>query len=244
MLVLNTNQSGGWWYSLSNKDVSVSYPQIDNNILLHPLMYWYTLHSQLPTAFTVNWTVVHAICSTLNYPNDLECKVPFSFSSGSIAYPPLDGIYYVNTPTSTVFRFWIQEPLKAWMIIWKTIVFPPCYEVWYSWQNYCIWFIYKVWLLHSDWSITYLATVSRNAAVWSSIWKWESTFWSTWVDMYSPWKTCKVETTVWFQTVEWDRIIAEIYPSSQTNWWNFLSFWCNTPTMSVHLKLPIQVSID
>ena len=244
MLTLNTNAWWNWGYSLSNKEVSTAYPQIEENILLLPKIDWQFGMNSLPTAFEVNWTPVHFVNDTFIAPNNLSCGYWNTiYNWSTYLFPPcnLITLQYTNP---AILRFWLFEPLQAWMTIWKTIVLPPLYQWWTSSYIHSSMKL-KVWVLHTDWTITYLAeqTLSKQ-----SVYVWNlpnsSTRWSSVVYLYQFW-TFQVVNTNWYTTVEWDRVIAEIETLETTqNVIQFIVLWSEFPIYASTKKQPIQISID
>ena len=145
MLTLNTNAWWNWGYSLSNKEVSTAYPQIEDNILLLPKIIWLDSMWYFSPAFEVNWTPVHAVNDTFIAPNNLSCSSSTIYNWSSYLYPPTN-IISLQYTSPAIFRYWLFEPLPAWMTIWKTIVLPKaryCQGYWSLWCLYCLRCFYR-----------------------------------------------------------------------------------------------------
>lgn len=239
-LVINANTSWWWWYQVSNTDITIQYPDVNNNILLF-IDCWYNAvwTASQPTAYSVNWTIVNYITWTLVVPNDIEMHGVVA--SSAIVFPPESSIL-LTASTAWTIRVWTATPLTSWMIIWKTIIVPQTrFSI--SW-NITPWSLtVKVWILHSDWTITYMAQETQSA-IWTS---WNVNPMSVWqqanYSCYVYWET-KVVKTNWYTTQEWDYIIYEY------NIWNDftgsrrLIFWNHFPTYQGQLINPVQISID
>ena len=223
------------------------YPQIDNNILLFPQFANYNLAS-LWTAFSVNWTPVHAISWTYEIPNDLRYNIPPVYQYSWNWYwwlPPICCISNVAQTTWWLFRVWLETQIQAWLILWKQIVFPILYAYWWSY-NIGFKLKVKVWLLHTDWTISYIAendywsSISNTAEINTT----NNRAYSMYSNWWQFWKSNTVISTNWLETQEWDRIVVEY----QFYWWNnatnYFIIWCHTPTKKEEMVYPIQISID
>jgi hypothetical protein len=236
MLTLNTNAWWNWGYSLSNKEVSTIYPQVEDNILIYPELEYYS--SSRPTAFSVNWTVVNAICWIYIMPTYSEIKTSPATDSSTRYYPPVWSVSSVDT-----FRVWLQTPLTPWITIWKTIVIPNFYYAVGTSTHSSSELLIKVWVLHSDWSITYLTqnslanTFDNNSNRWVN---YNIQVWYTPSYIWYYWKTPLVVKTIWIIIQEWDYVIVEYSWMSTNN----LILWCKNPTREIECIRPIQISID
>ena len=255
-LVLNTNRSWNWWYTIANESIIPPYPNPNDNILLS--FDWQINLSALTepssSAFSVNWTKVHQIARPLLLPTDREIK----WNQWYYQPPTLNIISScLNGSDKTSFiRIWLEKPFEAWMTIWKTIIFPNATFItsssWeqFVWLGYLKSATYKVWILHSDGTITYIATrtISNTDTQWeyiSNYWgpDWNSSAWRPWRDVW----TEEIQTTNWYTTIDWDYLIVEI---SFVNHWtssrpdNWLAFWSYAPTKALQRLKIFQVSIE
>lgn len=220
------------------------YPECDDHILIYPELANYSV-SGLPTAFSVNWTPVHALSWVYEAPHNLHVNMPtLANTTPQVMKPPISRLYGSLT-SSTIFRVWIETPLQEWLTIWKQIIFPSLYV--YSWYNgtYYSTLQVKVWLLHTDWTITYVATNDYSSKVYFSYsYNVSSTRQPTenYTEGYK--YLWAVITWSWITTVEWDRIIVEYIVANNSSTTASLILWTQTPITDQEKIYPIQISID
>lgn len=241
MFVLNTNQSGGGWYIISNENIK-TFPDFKNSILFS--LEWSTIVSLNSTPQTngevldVNWTKVNQWNGTLVAP-DYYTSVN---DSGDILF-----WYSSWSAWSCSFRIWLDYKFNWWETIWKQIAAGV------YWFYYIIngWFSRTVlWtltvepkLLHSDWTLTSIWTVQFSGTVSSS----NS---GTITSAVSTTERIKGVSTNWVVALADDILVVDYtYTCTSTSSTQYMSqygvnLWKKFTRDWSHRYIPVQISIE
>lgn len=255
-LVLNTNASGGGWYTLSNEFLDM-YPDLKNKIIFSFWNWkWYSTTSITEWNYVaeVNWTRINERWTSIVAP---ECYTSVNWNDQWPTY----FWYHQTYPNTTIQkRFWLPIKMIWWEIIWKEIIWWELKVFWYQSRRMSSWtFSQKVWLLHTDWTITYIwellytiTTVSSSTASWTafnvvrdnggSFQSYPYTMTYSWWNMIS-WN--------WVVAQAWDMIICDLTlvistaaTSGDTSFGTWIFFWYNYTTNDNLRNAPLQISID
>lgn len=245
-LVLNTNASGGGWYTITNEFID-NYPDVKNSILMCPVI-WTGQTSEiqtnatitsLPAILNVNWTPVNFLVKQICFPEYLTWINWTDFWWRWTSWP--------NASWNCTFRYWFDKALNWWETVWKKIIFPIC-AISYSQYAPGSWIFswtQDVKLLHTDWTLTsvWSCTIQYNFANWLK----EIISWWNYAHLWMPIKDrLKVMEFSWVVAQQWDLVVVDCSFATPTTtdrsiW---LWFWRIYSTDDSARQWLLQISID
>lgn len=256
-LVLNTNQSWGGWYELSNEFLW-RYPDFKESLLLY---FNKILRFEIGQNIVNTWTFVAEINNTkINYWSwTLIAPNYFYWKNNSNTSETTPCWFAFPQPNFTK-RIWICKQLNWWEIIWKKVIFwrPLWILVTNNYKTNTATIKYTVRLLHQDWTLTNVSEKIFNI--------WEGQSWSTTIVSYFDDKPYTSQVSdffynsvlEWTSLVEWSGVVAQewdyVVVDVEWTWLTFSGTWSNqfmwvffwyesTNNPSRRIE-PIQISVE
>lgn len=261
-LVLNTNASGGGWYTLSNESLWM-FPDFQNSAQFFidwiiGTTHWYTT-SDWHYVANINWTKINDRCMNIVAPDYYTwvntnhlwmCWIIMYWQASTI------DTYSISR------RFAIYDQLNWWEIVWKKIIFPFVVSeyagsTWnYSKQGK---YTYTVQLLHSDWTLTDIATKTHtygmsNISLWSS---WTQRIILDGTRVSQSLSRMSMQNVVWDTLYTWNWVVASAWDYlclkidlTEANAWswdtlyNWINFWFKYTSEDWERYKPVEVSLD